>query len=856
MQLLGKVSVDYEIPERINKIKELAYNLWWCWDYEAKELFKMIDPELYKQVGRNPVKLLKEVQFDTLTEISKDSDFLKKYDVIIEKYSNYIQRKDTWFANNYPGHVKHCIAYFSAEFGFHESLPIYSGGLGILAGDHCKSASDIGLPLVGVGLLYKQGYFIQKLNADGWQEERYETHEFAELPIEPVVNEKGYDLMISVDLPGRKVYAKIWKANIGRVKVFLLDSDISQNSPEDRKITSQLYGGDKEMRITQEILLGIGGVKAFRELGLRPRVWHMNEGHSVFSVMERIREHIQNKGLNFNQSLERIRGNTIFTTHTPVPAGNDAFNFDLMEKYFGEMIKIFGISQEDFFNIGKHVQDGYPLFSLTVFALRCSGVSNGVSELHGKVSRDIWEFVWPNIPTDEGPITHITNGIHTLTWLAPEIRDFYDKYFERNWDENMDDAKIWEKVDNIPDDELWKTHIKLKEYMVKHIRMRLKKMKKRFGVSTNYMRNIENVLDPNVLTIGFARRFATYKRADLLFRDIERIRKIVTNSEKPVQFIFAGKAHPADIPGKQKIKRISDIAKSEGFWDKVIVVEDYDMELARYLVRGVDVWLNNPRRPLEASGTSGMKVPINGGINFSILDGWWCESYNGENGWRIGDEEEYETTEHQDNADSQSMYEILEEEIIPLYYEQDPDKNIPLGWIEKMKKSMKTVSPVFNTTRMVKEYANMLYVNGVERAVELGKDNYQMAKELADWKTTIKNQWDSIDIEPASNTDMHDMMNLTIGESIKVKAKVKLGDIKPDDVLVEVYYGKLTEHNELYDKDWVKMELSETLNNNEYIYEGELDFKNRGDYGYTVRVIPYHKNLPHKHDVGLIKWLK
>lgn len=854
MRLLGKVSVDYKIPDRVSKLREIAYNLWWCWNYDAKDLFKMIDPELFQKIGRNPVKLLKEVSHKRLIETVESSEFLKAYDALVEKYNAYMKKDDTWFAVNYPEHAKHCLAYFSAEFGFHESLPIYSGGLGVLAGDHCKSASDIGLPLVGIGLLYREGYFVQKINAEGWQESKYKKHEFTDLPIEPVLDENGDDVMIDVDILGSKIHAKIWRVNVGRIKVLLLDTDIAENKPNDRKITLQLYGGGHEMRIRQEILLGIGGVRAYRKLGIRPRVWHMNEGHSVFSVIERIREHIQKKGLNFSESLERIRGNTIFTTHTPVPAGNDAFSYEMMEKYFRNYIEIFGIGEEEFFRLGEHYENGQALFSLTVFALRTAGNSNGVSKLHGEVSRDIWKFVWENIPTDEGPITHITNGVHTLSWLAPEIRDYYEKYFERDWVENIDDEKVWERVDIIPDDELWKTHIQLKEYLIKYIRKQQKQMKRRFGVSPGYLKNIDSALDPNTLTIGFARRFATYKRADLLFRDVERIERIINDPERPVQFIFAGKAHPADQPGKELIRRIYNIANSDTFWDKVVILEDYDMEMGRYLVRGVDVWLNNPRRPLEASGTSGMKVPINGGINFSVLDGWWSEGYNGKNGWTIGHEQEYESFEHQDNADAEDIYDTLENEIIPLYYDKDPEKDIPLKWISKMKESMKSVNPFFNTIRMLKEYTSKLYVNGIERAVELGKNEYEMAKELAKWKIFIQERWNSVKIQPVGHS--HEMMNLTINDSINVEVKVTLGEINPKDVQVEIYYGKASdEKNSLNDSETVSMDMTQKVSDTEYIYEGNITFKRKGDFAYTVRVIPYHKNLPHKHDAGLIRWL-
>jgi starch phosphorylase len=855
MQFLGRVTVDYRIPKRISKLKELAHNLWWCWNYDAKELFKIIDPDLFAEVGRNPVKLLKEVSHEKIQEIAEDSDFIKTYDEIIERYENYLNKGDTWFASKYPEHKSNSIAYFSAEFGFHESLPIYSGGLGILAGDHCKSASDLGLPLSGIGLLYKQGYFIQRLTADGWQESRYENHEFTEMPIEPVLNDKGVEILIDIDLPTGKVYAKVWRANIGRIKVYLLDTDISQNTPHHRKLTSQLYGGGNEMRICQEKLLGIGGVKAFRAMGIHPRVWHMNEGHSVFSVMERIREHIQKKGLNFRESLERIRGNTIFTTHTPVPAGNDAFTFELMDKYFKDYIDVFGISREEFYNLGKYVENGSELFSLTVFALRTAGNSNGVSELHGEVSRNIWEFVWEKIPTEEGPITHITNGVHTLTWLAPELRKFYDQYFERDWTDNIDDGEIWQKVDNIPDEDLWKTHTMLKQYMIWHIRKRVKRAKKRFGVSPAYIRNIEKALDPNVLTIGFARRFATYKRADLLLRDFERIKKIIKDDQRPVQFVFAGKAHPADQPGKEMLKRIYDFANNHEVWDRIAVIEDYDMELARYLVRGVDVWMNNPRRPLEASGTSGMKVTINGGINFSVLDGWWIEGYNGENGWTIGEEEEYDSHEHQDNADSISLYDTLENQIIPLYYDIDEEKGIPVKWIQKMKESMKTVNPVFNTNRMIKEYVDNLYINGIERAMELGKNKYELAKELAKWRIYIQERWNEVKVEPYTGPKTQ-KMNLVIGDNIKLQAKVTLREIKTDDVQVEIYYGLLDEHDELLEKNWVVMNVVDNPSDGIYIYEGSVDFEKKGDYGYTIRVVPYHINLPHKHDTGLITWLQ
>ncbi len=680
------------LPPRIARLGELAYNLWWIWNPDAQQLFRVIDAETWERVYHNPVKFLREVHLAQLQAASTQRDYLRRFETLLAAFDAYQQSRTSWFQATYPYLASYPIAYFSAEFGLHESLPIYSGGLGVLAGDHIKETSDLGLPLVGIGFLYPQGYFTQRLNEDGWQEAIYEKLNFALVPAMPAKDANGHDIMIEVELPGRSVYAKIWRFQIGRVPLFLMDTDVEANAPHDRELAARLYGGDHETRIAQEIVLGIGGVRALRALGYQPRVWHLNEGHSAFSVLERARELVK-QGLTFEQAREAIRASTVFTTHTPVPAGNDAFNFDLIEKYFSNFWKQLNISREQFFDLARQTLPWGAMFSMTVLALNFAGAANGVSQLHSQVSRKMWHFLWPHHTEDEVPIGAITNGVHSLSWLAPEFHALLDDYFPRDWRERIDEPALWNNIEKIPDEKIWAIHTTLKQRLFDFLKQR--------GVTAPF--------EPAHLTLGFARRFATYKRAVLMFRDIERLKRIL-NSNPPVQILFAGKAHPADDPGKRFIQEIVRRSREPGFAGRIAFIEDYDLNVARYLVQGVDVWLNNPRRPLEASGTSGQKASLNGVPNFSVLDGWWREGFvRGVNGWAIGEDRMWDDADAQDAHDAESLYATLENEIAPLFYHRDAN-GVPHDWVRLMKNAIKTIAPQYSTRRMVKEYVTRYYV--------------------------------------------------------------------------------------------------------------------------------------------------
>ena len=673
MYVFNKITVNPQLPKRIGKLSEIANNLWWSWNTEFLRLFKIIDRDLWETCEKNPVKFLKRVSQDRLEAVVENTDFLREYDRLAKEFDDYITSKNTWFSNKYPENKKDLIAYFSAEYGLDQTIPIYSGGLGILSGDHLKSASDLGIPLVAVGLLYKNGYFHQKINESGEQETEYNNIELSNLPINPVKDENGEELKIYVKFEKRKVYLKVWQINVGRIKLYLLDSDIDENTPKDREVTLHLYGGDQEMRIKQEIILGMGGTNLLtRALGLNPTVYHMNEGHSAFLILELIKNIIKEKKVSFEVAKDIASSKTVFTTHTPVPAGNDIFPIGLVEKYFKEFWPRLGLDREEFLKLGmKPCTELEPGFNMGIFALKVAGKKNGVSKLHGAVSRELFGDVWPEIAANESPITYVTNGIHTCSWLAPSLKELYNKYLIPYWQDNIYKDEVWENINNIPNQELWGIHQKRKQKLFDIVKENTTNRLRKSGYSYEEINEITSKLNPNALTIGFARRFATYKRATLIFKDLERITQILNNADRPVQLIFAGKAHPADKEGQDLIKRIHEISMMPQFKGKIFLLENYNIAMSRYLVSGVDVWLNNPRRPMEASGTSGQKASVNGVINFSVLDGWWAEGYNQENGWTIGTNAEFTSYEEQDIADSQSMYRTLEEKIIPTYYEKD-----------------------------------------------------------------------------------------------------------------------------------------------------------------------------------------
>jgi len=703
----------FSLPRQIRRLGELAYNLWWTWNPDVQRLFSRIDSDLWEDTSHNPIMFLGKVERAKLNAVTQDSYFLEFYDRLIMAFDQYMDREDTWYAKNHGHITKEVIAYFSTEFGLHETLPIYAGGLGVLSGDHLKEASDLGLPLVAMGFLYTKGYFTQIISEDGWQEAQYIRLKFEELPVLPLLTEQKKPLTVTVILAGRDILVRIWKVQVGRVPLYLLDSKVDGNSPEDRELTSRLYSSDLDLRISQEIILGIGGVRALRKLGYSPAVWHMNEGHSAFLSLERIRELVE-KGSSLDDAVAAVQGKTVFTTHTPVPAGSDEFPDWLIDKYFGGFRDKLGMTRDEFFDLARHKMSWGETFSMPVLAMRMSSLRNGVSELHGEVAREMWGYLWPDLKTEDVPISHITNGIHTGTWLARRLRLLYDEYLGPDWLENLDDPEIWNAVNQIPDQELWTVRRHLKRKLVFYMRERARAQWARDAVHPIQVIASGALLNPYALTIGFARRFATYKRADLILRDFERLLRILNQPNMPVQIIFAGKAHPADEPGKQLIQEVYRKVKLAESGGKLVFLEDYDMNLARYLIQGVDVWLNTPRRPMEASGTSGQKAALNGVLNFSILDGWWREGYNGANGWAIGTDDSHPDRKFQDDMDAEDLYDTLENEIVPLFYARSSG-DLPLEWISRMKESIRTLAPEFSMRRMVKDYANDLYFELIDK---------------------------------------------------------------------------------------------------------------------------------------------
>ncbi len=838
------------LPERLQALQKLAYNLWWCWNHEAVALFRRVNADLFNAVEYSPVKLLGATEQSRLEELLHDDGFLAHMDRVEEGLNHYMT-SPTWFQETYGDDHPCRVAYFSMEFGIHESIPIYSGGLGVLAGDHLKSASDLGVPLVGVGLMYREGYFRQYLNVDGWQQERYPENDFFNLPLTPETRNDNSPLLISIPFPGREVWARIWRIQVGRVPLYLLDTNIPKNSPEDRQITSRLYGGDNDTRIRQEIVLGIGGIRALRALGKVPTICHMNEGHSAFSGLERIRTLMEENRLDFAQAREAVAAGTCFTTHTPVPAGNDVFPAQLVDHYFSGYLQQLRIDRNEFLSLGRqNPRDDHEAFCMTVLAIRLANTTNGVSRLHGQVSRKMWHSIWPELPETEVPITAITNGVHTRSWVSPDMIQLYDRYLGVQWEERPADHSIWKRVDHIPDAELWRTHERRRERLVAFARGRLKTQLKNRGAPPAEVARAEEVLDPEALTIGFARRFATYKRGTLIFRNLERLTAIINDKDRPMQIVFAGKAHPRDHGGKELIAEILHISRRPEFRRRVVFLEDYDMNLARYLVQGVDVWLNNPRRPLEASGTSGMKVCCNGGLNLSILDGWWVEGYAQGNGWAIGAGEEYSDLTYQDDVESRAIYDLLEQEIVPLFYNRASD-GLPRGWLRVMKQSMSTTCAVFNTNRMVQEYIEKCYWPSAQRFDTLAKDNLARARDLAQWRRRLAQSWQQIRIE-AVEANGADPMH--VGAQMEVKARVNLGNLSPDDVEVQLFHGLVDSFGDIAHPGTVPMSPNGMRDGSVLTFKGHIPCRSSGQHGFAVRILPKHSNLANPFEPGFVCW--
>jgi len=855
---IRKFAVLPKLPEKLEPLKEIANNLWWGWDHDAAALMVRIDRDLWELEGNNPLKVLCKVPQKRLEDLSNDESFISHMERVYTRLKAYLSAR-TWFKSKYDYHSDKVFAYFSAEFGLSETMPIYSGGLGMLAGDHMKSSSDLGVPLCGVGLLYTEGYFRQYLNSDGWQQETYPKNEFFTMPIDLMKDAEDNAYKISVEMPDNgTLYARVWCVKVGRNNIYLLDANISDNPEEYRDVTSRLYGGDTEMRIKQEILLGIGGIRALYAIGKIPVVTHMNEGHSAFLALERTRI-LMESGLSFDEAKELVIASNVFTTHTPVPAGNDRFSYELIRKYFGSYVPKLGINMEDFLKNGEEPVDVNDRskgvnFCMTVLALHFAAYDNGVSKLHGTVSRDMWKWMWPELDTNEVPISAITNGVHARTWISFDMASLLDRYLGPRWVDNPWDHDIWKRVKDIPSSELWHTHERRRERLVAFVRGKLRAQLERRGFKGGELEAANEVLDPGALTIGFARRFATYKRATLLFSDLERLTKILSNRERPVQIIFAGKAHPRDDEGKELIKEIVRISRRPELRRHIVFLEDYDMITARYLVQGVDVWLNNPRRPLEASGTSGMKVCFNGGLNLSILDGWWDEAYNGENGWAIGEGEDYTEVAdpvYQDNVEGKALYQLLEDNVTPLFYTRASDGHSK-GWVEMMKNSMMSNCPVYNTNRMVQEYVSNFYVAGAEAFEKLSQDEFNGAKDLAQWKKKINASWDKIKVldvkEPVTSKE------LLRDEAFAIEAFVDLGKLAPEDVIVSVYYGHLDFYgnNILDGKEIIMNPMGQ--DGSIYKYDAAVKGDTPGKFGYIVRVMANRENLVSRFHFGKVKW--
>ncbi len=855
IDLIGTFNVVPSLPKKLEPLREIVYNLYWSWNMDSVALFRRMDRKIWEQTNHNPVQLLDMISQERLDELSVDDGFVSHMNRVYVQLEVYLGAT-TWYQKKYKVKDKPFIAYFSAEFGLTECLQIYSGGLGVLSGDHLKAASDLGLPLVAIGLCYKEGYFQQYLNNDGWQQEKYDLIDFYNQPMKLVLNKEKSPLKISLDFPERNVTFQVWQIDVGRIKLFLLDTNVDENSDDDKIITRTLYGGDIETRIQQEIVLGIGGIRTLHAMGIQPAVCHMNEGHSAFLAFERIRHLIKYNNMTFAQAKDMGFYSNVFTTHTPVPAGIDVFPNELIEKYFSKYYREeLQIDSKTFYKFGSIIKNRESSnFNMAHLAMNMAGYVNGVSKLHGEVSKKMWVSGFPDIPFDEIPIDYVTNGIHTLSHISNEMYNLFLRYLGQKFINDPSKAEIWERIEEIPDEELWRSHERRRERLVAFARKRLRTQIIARGGSASELAIAKEALDPQALTIGFARRFATYKRANLFLRDIERLASIMCNNDQPVQFIIAGKAHPKDDAGKKIIQEIVSTSKAEHLRKKIIFLENYDMNVARYMVEGCDVWMNNPRRPLEASGTSGMKVIANGGLNFSILDGWWDEAYNYKLGWTIGNAEEYADIDYQDEVEARLIYETLEKEIIPLFYERGEDK-LPRRWIEFMKNSMKNLGPFFNTNRMVREYAEKYYFNAEEKRKLISKNNCEYGKSFTKWKSNLFANWENVKFCKIDKEISSD--ELKVGAKYIIKAEVELGNLAHNDVKIQIYYGKVDAWSEAHSNKFFDMDyVADKSKGSKHNYTGQIECNSSGQYGFTLRILPNHPLLINPFELGLIRWAK
>ena len=844
-----KYKVVPNIPIELEVLRRLAYNLCFSWKDEIQDLFQRINPRLWEECGHNPVLLLGLVSQDRFDELSRDQNFLAQLERLTQNFDRYLSQPRMQAQDYYP-EMPFQVAYFSAEFGLTECLPIYSGGMGVLAGDTLKSASDLNVPLVGVGLLYQEGYFSQYLSVDSWQMETYPVNDFDTMPVSLVRDGKGRPRSVSVDFKGQPVQILIWRIDVGRVPLYMLDTNVGVNAPEFRRTTAQLYGGDREMRLRQEIVLGIGGVRALKALGIEPTVIHINEGHSAFSALERINILRKEKRLTFDAAREIVMATTVFTTHTPVPAGYDLFDPELLRAYFEEYAKELGINFKVLLGYGRlDPGDEAESFGMSTLGLRLSAHTNGVSRLHRRVSQAMWQKVYHHHPVEDVPIDSITNGIHVPTWISRDMAALFDRYLGPDWAEDPDNERVWEQVEQIPDPELWRTHERCRENLVGFARLRLHEQLNKRGAPMAEVQAASEVLTPEALTIGFARRFATYKRATLLFRDPDRLDRIVNNPKYPVQIVLAGKAHPQDNEGKEFIKKIFHLAREDRFRGRIVFLEDYNIHLAQRLVSGCDLWLNTPRRPLEACGTSGMKALANGSLNLSVLDGWWDEGYHRDFGWAIGHGEVYQDHNAQDDIESRDLYNLLAEEIVPLFYQRGPD-GIPRGWVEKMRAGLRRLVPIFNSHRMVQEYVSRYYLPCSRRFNTLCRDEFSGAKDLASWRRKLMTGWREISVEGVSSGESLDML---AGKELEVVARVRLGSLTPEDVTVEAYYGRLDQNGDFAERETVPLQAEDSADGL-YTFHGLIPCQKTGRFGYTVRITPSKEKLENRFAMGLVTW--
>ena len=850
MNKLKIFNVAPTIPENIQFLEDLSINLWWSWNADAQNLFRRIDPGLWHKYERNPIALLTHVSQERLQELSEDEGFLTHMAEVRENYFYQAIDKDPG-AKSDQDH----IAYFSLEYGLHESIRIYSGGLGILAGDHLKTASDMDINLIGMGLFYRDGYFRQHLNKDGWQEESYPANMLQYMPFEQVQTPDGKDLLVELKLPDGTVKAIVWKVKVGRTHLFLLDSNLPDNAPQHRDITSRLYGGDRQMRLRQELLLGIGGFSALIQLGYEPKVCHINEGHAAFLNIARLNHFMVKHDISFEEALEFVPKTKVFTTHTPVAAGHESFRLDLLQPHLEAVMQGYEIDMEDIYALAqlpdKSNRNNHETeLSMTILALRTSFFSNGVSELHGQVSRDMWNHLWPRHSREEIPISHITNGVHLPTWITSEIAALLERYIGSGWEKSAFNGGETKAINGILPEELWHAHQVARSRLIATIRSKIQEYMEANNAPAYEIEQADNVLDPDVLTIGFARRFATYKRAYLILRDMERFRKLLLDEDQPIQIIFAGKAHPQDEKGKQMIQQVFGLTKDPELRRRIVFLEDYDMFIAERLVQGVDVWLNNPRRPREASGTSGMKAALNGALNFSVLDGWWAEAYDGKNGWAIGNGEIYDDLDYQDHIEAQSLYDTLENEIIPLYYKNKAGK-IPEEWVNMMKESIKTILAGFSSHRMVKEYQDYTYQPALENYHSLISKNLEQCKKRTRLHAELRNRWDKIHIEKV-HTD-RSLSSLRVGEQFKVHATVYLNDISPDNIDIQVFYGPVGPLNTIEKSHTLMMQMDTHEEKGYYTFSSTIQCEQAGRYGFTVRAVPKHKSWKDTMP-GMVTW--